>query len=67
MTEEVKTLMTLHPKQLAAVRKLCGLSLSVNANTTPLEAGVQLGMARVLHILQEGFTVDSSVPNTNDG
>ncbi|UGL61175.1 hypothetical protein P4_00022 [Xanthomonas phage P4] len=64
---KVKVLMTLHPNQLAAVRKLSGLSLSVNSNTTPLEAGMQLGMARVLNILQEGFTVDSSVPNTNDG
>ena len=69
MTEDakVKVLMTLHPNQLAAVRRLSGLSLSVNSNTTPLEAGMQLGMARVLNILQEGFTVDSSVPNTNDG
>ncbi len=69
MTDEVKVkvLMTLPPKQLAAVRRLSGLSLSVNSNTTPLEAGMQLGMARVLNILQEGFTVDSSVPNTNDG
>ena len=64
---KVKVLMTLHPNQLAAVRKLSGLSLSVNSNTTPLEAGMQLGMARVLNILQEGFTLDSSVPNTNDG
>ncbi len=64
---KVKVLMTLHPNQLAAVRRLSGLSLSVNSNTTPLEAGMQLGMARVLNILQEGFTVDSSVPNTNDG
>ena len=64
---QVKVLMTLHPNQLAAVRKLSGLSLSVNSNTTPLEAGMQLGMARVLNILQEGFTLDSSVPNTNDG
>ncbi len=64
---KVKVLMTLHPNQLAAVRRLAGLSLSVNSNTTPLEAGMQLGMARVLNILQEGFTVDSSVPNTNDG
>ncbi len=61
MTEKVqiKRLMTLHPSQLAAVRRLAGLALSVNSNTTPLEAGVQLGMARVLHILQEGFTVES--------
>ena len=64
---KVKVLMTLHPNQLAAVRRLSGLSLSANSNTTPLEAGMQLGMARVLNILQEGFTVDSSVPNTNDG
>ncbi|ASZ72030.1 hypothetical protein HOR91_gp31 [Xanthomonas phage phi Xc10] len=64
---KVKVLMTLHPNQLAAVRRLSGLSLSVNSNTTPLEAGMQLGMARVLNILQEGFTVDTSVPNTNDG
>lgn len=70
MTDEVKVkvLMTLHPKQLAAVRQRSGLTLSVNSNTTPLEAGMQLGMARVLNILQEGFTVeDSSVSNTNDG
>ncbi|QGH45060.1 hypothetical protein [Bacteriophage Titan-X] len=69
MTEQVKekVLMTLHPKQLAVVRQRCGLALSVNSNTTPLEAGVQLGMARVLDILREGFTVDTSVPNTNDG
>lgn len=60
MTEEVKAkrVMTLHPSQLAAVRQKAGLSLSVNSNTTPLEAGMQLGMARVIQILQDGFTVD---------
>lgn len=70
MTEKVvKRVMTLHPNQLDAVRKKAGLSLSVNSSTTPLEAGMQLGMARVLQILQEGFTTDedSLVSNTNDG
>lgn len=62
MTEQVKIkrLMTLHPNQLDAVRRKAGVSLSVNLNTTPLEAGFQLGMARVLDILQQGFTVDDS-------
>jgi hypothetical protein len=67
---EVKTLFRLEPRMLAAVRKQAGLTLSANSNTTPLEAGVQIGMARVLHILQEGFTIEQdspSVPNTNDG
>lgn len=58
-----KTIYTLDQNQLAAVRKKAGLALSVNSNTTPLEAGMQLGMARVLQILQEGFTVENKNPN----
>lgn len=64
---ETKIIYRLDPKQLAAVQRQAGSVLSVNSNTTPLEAGVQLGMARVLRILQEGFTVESRNPNTNDG
>lgn len=62
-----KTLMRLDPSQLAVVRKQAGLSLSVNSNTTPLEAGMQLGMARVLHILQEGFVVETHHQNPQRG
>lgn len=51
---------TLDQKQLDAVRKKAGLTHSVNSNTTPLEAGVQIGMARVIQILQEGFTVETA-------
>ena len=58
-----KTIYILDPKQLDAVRRKAGLALSVNSSTTPLEAGMQIGMARVLHILQEGFTVESSPQN----
>ena len=62
-----KTVMRLHPDALAAVRKQAGMSLSINANTTPQEAGFHLGMARVLDILREGFTIEPHNPNTNDG
>ena len=58
MDENIKTIYRLDPKQLAAVQKQAGSVLSVNSNTTPLEAGVQLGMARVLRILYEGFTIE---------
>lgn len=64
---DTKTIYRLDPRQLAAVQRLAGSILTVNSNTTPLEAGLQIGMARVLRILQEGFTVESSTPNTNDG
>lgn len=64
---EEKTLFRIDPSQLAVIRRQAGLSLSVNSSTTPLEAGMQLGMARVLHILQEGFTVDTPNPNTSRG
>lgn len=59
--QQIKTLYRLDPQALAAVRKKAGLILSVNSNTTPLEAGVQIGMARVLDILQEGFTISGSL------
>lgn len=55
MTNE--TVYRLNPEQLDAVRKKAGLHLSINSNTTPLEAGAQIGMARVIQVLQEGFTV----------
>ena len=64
---ETKIIYRLDPKQLAAVQRQAGSVISVNSNTTPLEAGVQIGMARVLRILQEGFTVDSGTSTTNDG
>lgn len=60
MAEE-RTIYRLDQEQLSAVQRKAGLSLSVNSNTTPLEAGVQIGMARVLDILREGFTVSGSV------
>lgn len=67
LMSEIRTIFRLDPKQLAAVQRQAGSVLSVNSNTTPLEAGVQLGMARVLRVLQEGFTVESINQNTNDG
>lgn len=67
MAETTKTIYRLDQKQLAVVRQKAGLALAVNSNTTPLEAGMQLGMARVLHILQEGFTVETHNANTTDG
>lgn len=60
--QKVVIIHRLSPDQLREVRKRAGLALSVNSNTTPLEAGVQLGMARVLDILREGFTVEHSNP-----
>lgn len=48
----------LSPELYAAVRKKAGLALSINSNTTPLEAGMQIGMARVLDILREEFTLE---------
>lgn len=60
--EKVAIIHRLSPEQLREVWKRAGLALSVNSNTTPLEAGVQLGMARVLDILREGFTIEHSNP-----
>lgn len=62
MTEKVAIIHRLSPEQYKAVRQRAGLNLSANSNTTPLEAGVQLGMARVLDILREGFTVEHKTP-----
>lgn len=62
MTEKVSVIHRLSPEQYKAVRQRAGLNLSANSNTTPLEAGVQLGMARVLDILREGFTVEHKTP-----
>lgn len=67
MSERKKEVMRLHPEALAAVRKQAGMSLSVNMNTTPQEAGFHLGMARVLDILREGFTIEPQDQNTNGG
>lgn len=63
---ETKVIYRLDPTQLATVQRQAGSVLAVNSNTTPLEAGVQLGMARVLRILQEGFTVESNIAHTTD-
>ena len=68
MTDTIKkTVMRMHPDALSAVRKQAGMSLSINANTTPQEAGFHLGMARVIDILREGFTIEPQDQNTNDG
>lgn len=64
---KTKIIYRLDPRQLAAVQRQAGSVLSVNSNTTPLEAGAQLGMARVLRVLQEGFTVETNTTDTNDG
>lgn len=64
---EVQKIYVLDPKQLAAVRQRAGANLSVNSNTTSLEAGMQIGIARVIHILQEGFTVEAQAPTSRDG
>lgn len=47
----------LDPEMLAAVQRDAGQALSVNSNTTPLEAGFQLGVARVIEVLRKGFVV----------
>lgn len=60
---DIKTIHRLDPTTLAAVRQKVGLSLAVNSATTPLEAGMQIGMARVLHVLQEGFTIEPATTN----
>lgn len=58
------TIFRLDPSQLAAVRQKAGMGAgpTVNSNTTPQEAGYQLGMLRVLQILQDGFTVQHQTP-----
>lgn len=57
------TIFRLDPTQLAAVRQKAGISLpTVNEQTTPHQAGFQLGMLRVLQILQDGFTVQHQNP-----
>jgi hypothetical protein len=50
----------LSPELYDAVRRKAGFALSVNHDTTSLEAGFQLGMARVLDILREDFTVEAT-------
>jgi len=62
MTEVVKTIHRLSPETLAAVRQQAGGQISLNHNTTPTQAGFQLGVQHVLNILQQGFTTTSSSP-----
>lgn len=63
MTDEVKKVYRLDPDMLAAVRhKAQGGAIAINHNTTPIQAGFQLGVQHVLNILQEGFTVAGSAP-----
>lgn len=62
MTEQVRVIHRLDPKQLAAVRQAVAGKISINANTTPLQAGFQLGVQSVLNVLQEGFTVSVPTP-----
>lgn len=62
MTQEVKVIHRLDPKQLAAVRHAVAGKVSINSNTTPLQAGFQLGVQSVLNTLQEGFTVAVQTP-----
>lgn len=58
---EATVIYRLSPEQLDAVRRKAA-GISINSNTTPLQAGFQLGVHHVLDILREGFTVAGSTP-----
>lgn len=66
MADEIKNVIRLHPEELRKLRKqLGGEGIDhVNDKTTPLQAGFQLGINRVLNVLQEGFTITLATPGT---
>lgn len=56
MPQEIKIVTRLDQDQYnALVRLLPGIA--VNNETSPMQAGVQLGVQQVLKLLREGFTV----------
>lgn len=60
MPETMTTLHRLSPDQLDAVRRAVGGAIAINQNTTPLQAGFQLGVQHVLNVLQSGFKVENT-------
>lgn len=62
MSNETKVIQRLSPEALAAVRHRVAGVITINANTTPLQAGFQLGVQHVLNTLQEGFTTSHQTP-----
>lgn len=59
---EATQLYRLDESQLEAVRRQAGGSISINSNTTPLQAGFALGVQHVLNTLREGFVVSVPTP-----
>ena len=62
MSSETKVIHRLSPDQLSAVRKAVAGVITINGNTTPIQAGFQLGVQHVLNTLQEGFTTSHQTP-----
>lgn len=62
MTTKVTEVNTLSQAQYDAVRRQVLGKISINSNTTPLEAGFQLGVQSVLNVLREGFTRTGQTP-----
>ncbi len=56
MAQDAKVVHRLSPDQLDAVRRQAAGNISINMNTTPLQAGFQLGVQHVLNVLRDGFT-----------
>lgn len=54
----------LDPSALAVIKKQCAAGITINSNTTPLQAGFQLGVQHVINVLQEGFTTARTPPKT---
>lgn len=54
----------LDPAALASIKQRVAAAISINHNTTPLQAGFQLGVQHVLNVLQEGFAVARTPPKT---
>lgn len=63
MAIEAKTIHRLSPDQLDAVRRAVAGTISINSNTTPLQAGFQLGVQHVLNALRDGFVTAVPTPD----
>lgn len=52
----------LDESQLEAVRRKASGTISINSETTPLQAGFSLGVQHVLNVLREGFVASVPTP-----
>jgi len=55
--DNIQLITRLNPEVYAELLKKLPVSLHVDSDTSPMQAGFQLGMARVLQELREGYVV----------